>query len=32
MAPKADAPPAFDPAELPPPKATASMLVRFCAR
>lgn len=33
MAAKADAPPPpFDPAELPPPKATASMLVRFCAR
>jgi uncharacterized protein YggE len=32
MAAMADAPPPFDPAELPPPKATASMLVRFCAR
>lgn len=32
MAAKADAPPPFDPAELPPPKATAAMLVRFCAR
>ncbi|MFN9629855.1 MAG: SIMPL domain-containing protein [Cyanobacteriota bacterium] len=28
----ASAPPPFDPAELPPPKAFASMLVRFCAR
>ena len=32
LAAKADAPPAFDPEELPPPKANASMLVRFCAR
>jgi uncharacterized protein YggE len=33
MAVKADAaPPPFDPAELPPPKDTATMLVRFCAR
>ena len=32
MAAMADAAPPFDPAELPPPKATASMLVRFCAR
>jgi uncharacterized protein YggE len=32
MAPRADAPPPFDPLELPPPKASASMLVRFCAR
>jgi hypothetical protein len=31
MAPKADVAP-FDPAELPPPKDGASMLVRFCAR
>lgn len=31
MAAKADAPPPFDPAELPSPKAFASMLVRFCA-
>lgn len=31
MAAKAEAPP-FDPAELTPPKDTASMLVRFCAR
>jgi hypothetical protein len=31
-APKADALPPFDPEELPPPKANASMLVRFCAR
>ena len=29
---KADALPPFDPEELPPPKANASMLVRFCAR
>jgi len=28
----APAPPPFDPAELTPPKATAAMLVRFCAR
>ena len=32
LAAKAEAPPAFDPEELPPPKANASMLVRFCAR
>lgn len=32
MAPKADAAPPFDPRELPLPKASASMLVRFCAR
>ena len=32
MAARADAPPPFDPAELPSPKASASMLVRFCAR
>jgi uncharacterized protein YggE len=31
MAAKGDAPP-FDSAELPPPKSTATMLVRFCAR
>jgi uncharacterized protein YggE len=29
---KADAPPPFDPAELPPPRASAAMVVRFCAR
>ena len=29
---KADPPPPFDPAELPPPKDAASMFVRFCAR
>ena len=32
LAAKADALPPFDPEELPPPKANASMLVRFCAR
>jgi uncharacterized protein YggE len=32
LAAKADAPPPFDPEELPSPKASASMLVRFCAR
>jgi uncharacterized protein YggE len=32
MGAKAEAAPPFDPAELPPPKDSASMLVRFCAR
>jgi uncharacterized protein YggE len=32
MAAKADGAPPFDPGELPPPKDTASMVVRFCAR